>query len=300
MTKTVLIAGASGKFGAAAVTAFEAAGWNVRRFKRDQETLKDAAVGVDVIVNALNPPNYENWDTEIPRITAAVIDAAKATGATVLVPGNVYNFGDQPAPWSSRTPQHANSSKGQIRIDMEDAYRQSGVRTIILRAGDFLGDGIEGAWLDLVMLKSVSNGKFTYPGGPDVPHAWAYLPDLARAAVLLAEKRTELARFQDVSFPGYAVTGAQFQQALEQAIGRTLKFDRMAWWPIRLVSPIWKLGRSLLEMRYLWDHPHWLDGAAFAELLPEFEATPIGAAIARSLPADIQPDQAMIRTQALA
>ena len=45
-------------------------------------------MGADVIDNGLNPPNYHNWAKLIPQITADVIAAAKASGATVLLPGN--------------------------------------------------------------------------------------------------------------------------------------------------------------------------------------------------------------------
>ena len=41
-------------------------------------------------------PSYHDWERTIPEITAQVIAAAKASGATVILPGNIYNFGDQP------------------------------------------------------------------------------------------------------------------------------------------------------------------------------------------------------------
>lgn len=300
MTQTVLIAGASGRFGAHASTAFERAGWQVRRFDRAHDTMMEAARGVDVIVNAQNPPNYRNWETEIPRITSDVIAAAKAHGATVLVPGNVYNFGLQPGPWSDATPHSANTGKGKVRAEMERAYRASGVPTIILRAGDFIDTRASGTWLDLVILKSLSKGKFVYPGADDAAHAWAYLPDLARAAVELANKRAELERFCDVAFPGFAVTGREMAAAFSDVIGRELKVSRMGWWPIRVASPFWSLGRSLLEMRYLWDHAHWLDGGRFDALLPGFEMTPLGDALASALPGDVRPNKPVVGTKAFA
>lgn len=300
MIKKVLIAGASGRFGAQAAQAFAQAGWDVSTFNRKSETLLNAAKGVDVIVNAMNPPDYLNWDTEIPRITGEVIDAAKANGATVLIPGNVYNFGTQRGPWSDKTPQIAQSRKGQIRIEMEDAYRASGVKTIILRGGDFMGGDVSGTWLDLVILKSITRGKFVYPGDPDVPHAWAYLPDMARAAVGLAEKRDSLEDFVDVAFPGYAVSGREMMRAISEITGRNLELGKMPWWGIRLASPFWRLGRELLEMRYLWDHPHSLEAARFSELLPEFVATDFDEAIAEVLPVDVNPDKTMVRGHSFA
>ena len=110
MTGTVLILGPSGKIGSHAARAFDAAGWEVRRYRRGTD-MTSAAQGVDVIVNGLNPPNYHDWARQIPAITAQVIAAARASGATVIVPGNVYVYGTAPGPWSEETPQQATTRK---------------------------------------------------------------------------------------------------------------------------------------------------------------------------------------------
>ncbi|MEL6437185.1 MAG: epimerase, partial [Pseudomonadota bacterium] len=62
MAGQVLILGASGKVGRYAGRAFEAAGWTVRRFNRQTDTLVEAAHGCDVIVNGFNPQNYHDWE----------------------------------------------------------------------------------------------------------------------------------------------------------------------------------------------------------------------------------------------
>ena len=114
MSGTVLVLGASGLFGSHAAKAFAAAGWTVRRYQRGTD-MGAAATGVDVIVNALNPPNYHAWDRLIPEITAQVIGAARTSGATVIVPGNVYVYGDQSGPWGPDTPHRPVARKGAIR-----------------------------------------------------------------------------------------------------------------------------------------------------------------------------------------
>ena len=90
MTKTVLILGASGKIGTHAARAFATNGWTVRRFNRATEDMTQAAMGCDVIVNGMNPPNYHNWAEIIPQITRDVLAAApRREGADLLlsVPG---------------------------------------------------------------------------------------------------------------------------------------------------------------------------------------------------------------------
>ncbi|SFM01707.1 sugar nucleotide-binding protein [Shimia aestuarii] len=286
MTQTVLILGASGRFGRNAADAFAAAGWQVRRFDRKTDTLATAVQGVDVIVNAWNPA-YPDWAAQVPRLHADVIAAAKSVDATVILPGNVYVFGaGTPAPWSQYSPHAATNPLGQIRRGMEQAYRDSGVRTIILRAGDFLDTEASGNWFDQIMIPKVGKGVFTYPGNPKIAHAWAYLPDLCRAAVSLAEMRQHLDRFEDIPFPGYTLSGEEISDHLSRVTGRPVRLKRMNWVLLHLARPFWKLARHLLEMRYLWNTPHSLDGTRFNALLPGFTHTPVTTALASALPQD--------------
>ncbi|MEL7106003.1 MAG: epimerase [Pseudomonadota bacterium] len=292
MTHTVLILGPSGRFGRHAARAFANAGWRVRSFDRQSDRLPDAAMGADVIVNAWNP-TYDRWAEDVPGQTDAVIEAARASGATVMIPGNVYVFGaDAPARFAEDTPHHAANTLGRIRVDMEAAYRAAGIPTIILRAGDFLDTQASGNWFDMVMAKSLTKGYLTCPGEPDVPRAWAYLPNAALAAVALAERRDTLEMFEDVPFPGYTLSAREMAAAISTVVGREVRAKPMNWLPIHIARPFWPVAKGILEMRYLWSKPHHLDGTKFARLLPEFAPTPVEAALAAALAAvDIHPDQ---------
>ena len=285
MTRTVLILGATGRFGRNATQAFRAAGWDVRGFDRATEELSVAARGVDVIVNAWNPP-YQDWARQVPRLHADVRRVALANDATVIIPGNVYVFGDTtPAPWGPNTPHRATNPLGRIRIEMEAAYRRDGVRTIILRAGDFIDTEASGNWFDKVMIKDLARGVFTLPGQPDLPHAWAYLPDVTRAAVMLADQRFSLPRFADFCFEGYSMTGAEMADALGSALGREIRVKQMSWLPLYLARPFVPMIRHLFEMRYLWNTAHSLDGAALAAVLPDMPTTPLDKALRSAVPA---------------
>ena len=296
MTGTVLILGATGRFGRACSDAFAQAGWEVRHFDRKSDQLLQASKGVQVIVNGWNPA-YTDWAAQVPDLHAQVIAAARAAGATVIVPGNVYVFGGgTPGPWSENTPHRAENPLGRIRIEMEKAYRQSGVRTILLRSGDFLDTQASGNWFDLILTKDLAKGRFTYPGNPELPHAWAYLPDLARAVVALAEKRDYLPIYADVPYAGYTLTGRDLLAAVNRVCSQHACLKPMSWLPLQLARPFWAMGRCLLEMRYLWNTAHRLDGALFETLLPGFRQTPLDVAIASALPSellerDIQPNQ---------
>lgn len=297
MSRSVIVLGASGRFGRAATAAFVAAGWQVRMFARaapvsgtpsgtdlvlgdafDPDALRAACVGSAVIVNALNPP-YQRWPVDMPRLTHSVLEAARASGATVMIPGNVYNYGaNMPDVLFEDTPHRPTTKKGRLREDMERAYTAAaddGVQTIILRAGDFIERARTGNWFDTYIAGKVASGRVTYPGPLDRVHAWAYLPDMADAMVGLAEQRAGLAKFAVFGFEGLGLSGAELIGAMERAAGRPLKVRAMPWRMMALLGTVIPSIREVIEMRYLWDVPHAVDGARLAGLLPGLRRTPL-------------------------
>lgn len=308
-SKTVLVLGAHGRFGEAAVHAFALAGWRVLAQARRPparalpagvhglaapleaiDTLAAEAAGATAVVYAVNPP-YTRWREVLP-LARHGLDLAQRLGATFMLPGNVYNFGEEmPPTLTVDTPQRPSTSKGRIRCQLEaelQARAPRGLRSVVIRAGDFFGCG-SGSWLDLVIARSLSRGKLVYPGPLEVLHAWAYLPDLARAFVAVAS-RDELPAFSCLHFPGYALTGAQLLAAIERAAAALglepaggFRRGAMGWAAIRiggLVVPLW---REIAAMSYLWRVPHALDGDALAAVVGSLPTTPIEEALRRAL-----------------
>lgn len=276
MSQTVLFLGASGKVARHAAPSFQAAGWQTKFYDRARGDMTRQAQGADVIVNGLNPPNYHDWSNIVPAITREVIAAARNSGATVILPGNVYVFGDQHGTWTEDTPHRPNSRKGRIRKEMEQAYAQSGVQTILLRAGDFIstqpGDNDV---MSLMILRRFKRGKVTSPGDPKTMHAFGYLPDWAQAARMLAERRRELAQFTDLNLGGANFTIEQLRQRLSKVTARPLQISRFPWGVLRITSPFWELAREMREMQYLWDTPHALAQDRLLAALPEYRPTDI-------------------------
>lgn len=301
----VLVLGANGRFGAAVVLAFAAAGWQVvaqlRRPPRqawprgivqvqddrlDPTVLLPAAAGATVVVNALNP-DYTRWAEQWPPLNRAVVALAERLGATLVLPGNVYNYGRQLPPLLREdTPMHPDHDKAVQRVALEatmaEAAADGRLRSLVLRAGDYLGD--TGTWVDLGLGRALPRGRFLQMGPVDLPHAWAWLPDLARCVVALAERRHALPDHAVLHHAGLGLTGAEFEAAFDAAWqargGAPLHRGRFPWWALQAAA--WLPGRAgampraVLEMRHLWQRPHRLDGSRLSALLGSaLPATPL-------------------------
>lgn len=307
--KTIAVIGANGRLGRTIAAAFAAAGWQVNAITRSGKPVADLAPGSDIrhraadafnadaltkasggcafIFNALNPP-YTRWRTDALPMARNVIAAAGKNGAVHLFPGNVYNFGttiaEHPREDSAMSGDHP---KAAIRISMEDMFRQAaetdGVRTLIVRAGDFFGGTGTGSWFDLVIASKAAKGVFTYPGPLDRIHAWAYLPDLAQAFVRLAEKADNLGVFEKFHFEGHNVTGAQLQRAMEQSLGRSLKRASLPWPILRIGGMFVPMWRETAQMAYLWDRPHRLSGEKLEAIIGPLPHTPLEQAVSQAL-----------------
>jgi nucleoside-diphosphate-sugar epimerase len=259
--------------------ALGAAGWQVRPWRRGADDLSAMAQGADVIVMASNPP-YHRWAAEMPALHAAARDAALASGALVLFPGNVYVYGAGSGPvLGVDTPHAATNPLGRLRIGVEQAYARAGVRTLILRAGDFLDTAPSGNWFDRLMVPGLPKGVLRYPGPPGAAHAWAFLPDMARAALGLLADPARFRGVTEVPFAGYTLTGADMAAALARVTGCAVALQPFPWWQLRLLRPVMPVLGGVLEMRYLWDMPHRLDDGPLRALLPDFAPTPLDDAL---------------------
>lgn len=279
MGKTVLVLGSNGRFARHSAAAFANAGWVVRHASC-KDDLTQVAQGADVIVMGWHPPSYNLWAEQMPALHARVQEGAKASGALALVPSNVYVFGEGSGTvWAAETPHGATNPLGRLRAEVDASYARSGVRAIILRAGDYIDPVPSGNWFDRFMAARVAKGAFRYPGRRDVPHAWAYLPDLARVAVALLEDPAKYDGVTEVLYPGYTLTGEEMAKALERVAGREVALRAFPWWQIHLLRPFMPVLKGVLEMRYLWNTPHQLDGSVFRALAPEFVPTPLDEAL---------------------
>ncbi|HEX5372204.1 MAG TPA: NAD-dependent epimerase/dehydratase family protein [Aquabacterium sp.] len=319
---TVLVVGATGGFGRAVTLRLLQQGWRVRALTRhedmaqrvradkaawggletvqwhrgdamNQSDVVAAAQGVQFIVHGANPPGYVRWRELALPMLANSMEAARRVDARLLLPGNVYNFGpDAGELVNEQSPQRPLTRKGAVRVEMEVMLQQAAsdphrpLRSLVLRAGDFFDAHSPSSWFGTLLIKPGKPvRKVVYPGAKDVGHAWAYLPDLAEAAVKLMaldlRDPDRLARFEVLHFGGHWLPqGGEMARAIARAAGdASLPIKALPWPVLRLLSPFVPILREIVEMRYLWRVPLRLDNAKLEALIGPEPHTPLDVAV---------------------
>lgn len=311
--RTALVLGITGSLGSTVAGVLQAHGWQVKALHRSPERARahpalvegiewqigdvmdsgaviSAAKGVDLIFHGVNPPRYRKWrELAIPMLSNTIHAAAQG-GARIVFPGNVYNFGPDALPLvDEHAPQNPITRKGAIRVEMERMLEHAadqGVRTVIVRAGDFFGPRSTSSWFGAAMVKA---GKpiraVTYPGQHEVGHTWAYLPDLAETIALLADLETKLPAFDVFHFGGHWLEpGVEMATAIRRATGDERLPIRTIPWPLlSMAAPFSGFLRELLEMRYLWRTPLRLDNRKLLATLGREPHTPLDEAVTTAL-----------------
>ena len=311
---TVLVLGATGGIGGEMARQLRQAGWTVRALQRgmtqpvtqkdgitwlrgdamDRQAVMEAAKGCSVIVHAVNPPGYRNWAQLVLPMLDNTIAAAEAEGATIVLPGTVYNFGPDAfsQPMAEDAPQRAVTRKGAIRVELErrlEAASRNGARVLIVRAGDFFGPKAGNNWFSQGLVKAGLPVKaVSYPGNANTAHQWSYLPDVARTMVALLARRDRLEPFARFHVAGHRDTdGTQMSNTIRNVVARrtgaTPRVTAFPWWLLALASPFVTTLREMREMRYLWQTPVLMDNAKLVAFLGHEPHTPLEEAVEASL-----------------
>lgn len=304
--RTVLVIGANGGIGQETCAALMRHGWQVRALVRkapegaqaidwrigdamNPTDVLAAASGVDVIVHAVNPPGYRGWERLVLPMLDNTIAAARASGARIVLPGTVYNYGDDAFPLLREdSPQHPRTRKGEIRVEMErrlQAASETGTRVLILRCGDFYGPRAGNNWFSQGLMQSGKPvTRLTYPGDYALGHSWAYLPDVAETLARLLDREPELARFDRFHFGGHWLDGNAMLGAIRRATGDDrIKASRFPWWFARTAALFNETMRELCKMRYLWRKPMQLDDSKLKAFLGNDLYTPVDQAVHAAL-----------------
>ncbi|MFB9364735.1 NAD-dependent epimerase/dehydratase family protein [Kitasatospora albolonga] len=247
----------------------------------DAARLTEAAKGAVAIHSCAAPPLHR-WTTAWPPLAASLFSAAEASGAVLVLLGNLYGYGPTaPAgPLTEELPLAATGPKGRTRAaiwEQAEALHEAGrIRAVEVRASDFFGPGVtEGGHLAARAVPRLLAGKgVSVLGDPDAPHSWTYLPDVARALAEAASDERAWGRAWHVpTLP--ARSAREMVHGMAAAAGTTVPTVRRLPSSVLALAGLFSpLLRELKETRYQFDRPFVVDSSAY-EAVFAVRATPL-------------------------
>ncbi len=253
----------------------------------DGERLTEAARGASALYSCAAPP-YHRWGSAWPPLAASVCAAAEATGAVLVMLGNLYGYGPVEGPLTEGLPLAATGPKGRVRAAVWEQARQlheqGRIRAVELRSSDFFGPGVtDGGHLAARVVPPLLRGRpVSTLGDPDAPHSWTYLPDVARALVEAAGEERAWGR------PWHVPTGPAL--SVREMIGRLAVQAGTGPVAVRRIPPVVvgaaslfsPLLRELKEVRYQFDRPFVVDSSAY-EAAFALRASPVDEQVEATL-----------------
>jgi nucleoside-diphosphate-sugar epimerase len=250
----------------------------------DRESVINATRGSDQIVVAIGFPYVGRvWREVWPKTLGNFVAACEATGARMVLIDNLYMYGPQTSPLVETMPLTSYGAKpaarsAATRIWME-AAAAGRARVAALRAPDFYGPKVGLSWLGDTAIGAMGRGKAAFfIGSPNIPHDYAYVPDIARAATTLLDA-PDSAFGQAWHVPCAPTrTTREVLKIAADALGvrlRLLTLPESLLGAAGLFSPFM---RELKEMRFIWDRPYRVNTAKFVKAFWS-DATPFEAGV---------------------
>jgi nucleoside-diphosphate-sugar epimerase len=243
----------------------------------------DAAAGCRTIFLCASPPYYR-WAADWPPIFAAAIEAARRSGAGLVLMGNLYACGRPDGAMTEATPCHPVEQKGQVRLAGWQAalaaHGRGEIRAVEVRASDYFGPGVgKSTHLGVDFFRPVLQSKTArVVGDPGAIHSWSFVPDIVSTLVAAADFTGPWGRAWHVP----ANPPLSRQDIASQLNARYGCAGRVAGYPpwlLRLLGHFSPMLREVAASSYQFQAPFVMD-ARETEAILKIHATPWSEALA--------------------
>lgn len=250
----------------------------------DPSFADEAAKGAVAVYNCVNPPDYSRWHGVVEPMMRAVRGAATRAGARLVVLDCLYMYGKpEVCPFDEDTPMRPCSDKGELRAmlvdEMFEAHRKGEVEVTTGRASDYFGPDSPRSMLfhprSLARLRAGKSVELF--ADPDLPHAYNYTADVARALVELGTRPEAVGKAWHLP----AVWTGTTRELLDRCaalLGHEVPHTVIPRWALAAIGLVWAEGRAIRKMLYQWDMPYVIDDRRFRSTFG-FSPTPIDEAL---------------------
>ncbi len=207
------------------------------------------------------------WKTVWPQTMTNLVEGCAGAGARLVLIDNLYQLGAKTGPRTEDMALTPTGAKSAILADISRIWQGSNsrVRVAALRCTDFYGPGVELSHLGLSAFGEQAKGKPAQLLVPaDTPHDFAYVPDIARATVILLDA-DDLDFGQVWNMPCAPTRTPRELLALSAATLGT----RLTVWavPLALLRPLglfYRFAKEVADVGFTWDRPYIVDGGKFS------------------------------------
>lgn len=309
MANTYLIIGATGAIGYAVTKAVQEIGETATLLVRDKKKaskllgdlsgltvvegdiydtkqLCQLAKGHSFIFHGSNA-SYEHWASAQPAMMKSVIEAASASGATVIFPGNNYNHGPIEQPISEITPFNPTTELGRVRVEVEKmlqlAVDQRRVRALVVRLAEIWGPNVTNKQFAPVFENILRGKAMPWLISAKTPQQLLYNLDAGRAIVALS-RRTESNAYDVVNIGGETVPSIEtWLDEVAHAAGKPAKVSVTPKAIVNMLGHLIPVMREVASMSYKFDQTISLNDDRFRAMQPEFRLTPMNVALEETL-----------------
>ena len=218
-----------------------------------------------VLLSVAFPYDSRVWAAAWPSTMRNVVEACADVGARIVFIDNLYQLGPQIEPRRENMPLSNTGGKPAALAETTRIWQAASdrVRFAALRCSDFYGPGVAVSYLGATGFGQTAKGKAAQLVSPDTPHDFAYVPDIARAAVALLDAPDD-AFGQVWNMPCAPTRTPRAILALgAAAIGKRPKVVAIPLWLLPLGGLMIRFLREVADVAFTWDRPYQIDSSKF-------------------------------------
>lgn len=249
----------------------------------DPAQVRRVTQGARVVYQAAQP-HYHEWPQKFPPLQAAVIDGLAGSQAKLVLVENLYMYGDtEGKPITENLPHLAKTSKGRVRAEMSEAafaaHRAGKLRVTAGRGSDYFGPwGTDSSMGGIVFYRLLAGKSAQIAGSAKLPHTHTYIPDFAKALVILGERDEADGQAWHVPNDTPAITQGDLIQMAAEEMGTTAKIQAAGKFTLSMMGMFVPEVKESIEMLYEFEKPYIVDSSKFVQTFG-MQATPLRQAL---------------------
>ena len=212
------------------------------------------------------PYDARVWRTAWPQAMANMLAACEASGARLVFIDNLYQLGPQTTPRREDMDLSDVGEKPAILAAVTPTWlaARDRVRVAALRCPDFYGPGVGHSHLGAFALGELAKGKPAQLLVPaDILHDFAYVPDIARAAVTLLDAPDD-AFGRAWNMPcAPSKSPRQLLAIAAKTLGQRSRVWAVPLWLMRPLGLVYRMAKEVVDVGFTWDRAYVVDSSAF-------------------------------------